>query len=64
MLHRIQLSFLQLGGGIAVGVHAEQRKFYTLLNQSEMLVLEDTSTGVRITFSFFVRSRLSNHITS
>lgn len=52
MLHHVQLSFIQLGGGIAVGINAEQKKFYTLLNTPEMLVLEGTSTGVRKTFFF------------
>ena len=54
MLHCIQLSFIQLGGGIAVGVNTEQKKFYTLLNTPEMLVLEGTSTGVRTTFFSFL----------
>ena len=30
MLHGTQLSFIQLGGGVAVGVNTEQRKYYTL----------------------------------
>ncbi|KIM49804.1 hypothetical protein M413DRAFT_21942 [Hebeloma cylindrosporum] len=42
----IALSFIQLGGGIAVGVIAEQEKFYTSLNTPKMLVLAGTSTGI------------------
>ena len=66
ILHCIQLSFIQLGGGIAVGVNAEQKKFYTLLNTPEMLVLEGVSTGVRYFFSFFFGEgfHLPNYITS
>ncbi|KIM49808.1 hypothetical protein M413DRAFT_21946 [Hebeloma cylindrosporum] len=42
----IALSFIQLGGGIAVGVYAEEKKIYTLLDTPQMLVLEGTSTGI------------------
>jgi hypothetical protein len=35
MLHGTQLSFIQLGGGIALGVHTEQGKYFTLLPQPQ-----------------------------
>ena len=38
-----QLSFIQLGGGIAFGVYAEKKKLYTLLVTPEMLVVEGTN---------------------
>jgi len=41
-----QLSIAQLGGGIGVGAHARQYKYYTLLNTPEMLLLEGLATGV------------------
>ena len=61
ILNNTQLSFIQLGGGIAIGVYAEQKKSYTLLDSPQMAVLEGTSTAVRMTT--FVCSRLSNGIT-
>ncbi|KIM49811.1 hypothetical protein M413DRAFT_21948 [Hebeloma cylindrosporum] len=40
----VALSFIQLGGGIAVGVHAQLKKFYSLLDTPQTVVLEATST--------------------
>ena len=31
MLYRTQLSFIQLGGGIAVGIQVQQTKYYSVL---------------------------------
>jgi len=41
-----QLSFIQLGGGIAFGVYAEKKKLYTLLATPEMLVIEGVNLFV------------------
>jgi len=50
MLHHTQLSFIQLGGGIAVGVYAEQKKYYSLVAITHKTAfLQGTSIGVRTT---------------
>ena len=54
-----QLSIIQLGGGLAVGIYAQREKRYTLLDTPKMLVLEGISTGVRATTCFF-SCQLSN----
>ena len=46
MLHSTQLSFIQLGGGIAMGVHAEQRKYYTLFWGARPMVFEWSAVAV------------------
>jgi hypothetical protein len=46
MLHGTQLSFIQLGGGIAVGVHTKRRKYYTLLGAPKRL----SSNGVPLPY--------------
>jgi hypothetical protein len=53
MVLHAQLSFIQLGGGIAVGVHAEEVKFYTLLNASQNVVQVGASTVVCILLQIF-----------
>jgi len=67
ILYGAQLSFIQLGGGIAVGVYAEEKKIYTLLDTPQMLVLEGASTGVRTTtsarvFSFIYYNNITPQI--
>jgi hypothetical protein len=61
MLNGIQLSFIQLGGGIAVGVYTEQRKYYTLLGGAKLMVTEWSSIAVWTTTQ--VCFQLSNDIT-
>ena len=61
MLNSTQLSFIQLGGGVAVGVYTEQRKCYTLLGGAKLMVSEWSSIAVRTTTQ--VCSQLSNNIT-
>jgi hypothetical protein len=51
MLHCTQLSFIQLGGGIAVGIKVQQTKYYSLLKAPGKVVLADTIIGVRIVTS-------------
>ena len=46
ILRGTQLSFIQLGSGIAIGVYAKQEKSYTLLDSPQMAALEGTSTAV------------------
>ena len=60
MLHRTQLSFIQLAGGIAVGVHAKQPEYSVMLHKFR--VSQTVSLGVRTTTSQ-VCFRLSNDIT-
>ena len=48
-LHCTQLSLIQLGGGIAVGVELQQTKYYSLLRTPGRVILTDTSVGVRTT---------------
>jgi len=59
-MHYKQLSFIQLGGGIAVGVHGEQKKFYSLLDAPQTVVLVGTSTVV---WTIRPSASLSNEIT-
>ena len=59
-MHYEQLSFIQLGGGIAVGVYAEQERFYSLLDAPQNVVLVGTSTVVR---TIRPSASLSNEIT-
>ena len=54
-----QLSFIQLCGGIMVGVYSEQQGY---LQASDMPVFQTTSLGVWTTASY-VYSQLSNDIT-
>ena len=49
ILHGAKLSFIQLGGGIAVGVYKEQKKYYSLLKTHEMLDRRATGLVVRTT---------------
>ena len=52
ILCHTQLSFIQLGGGIAVGVYAEQKKYYSLVAITHKTAfLQGTSIGVRATAS-------------
>jgi hypothetical protein len=46
-----KLSFIQLGGGIATGVHQHQKNLYSLTNTPEMWVSRNISLGVRTTTS-------------
>ena len=48
-LHGTKLSFIQLGGGIAMGVQQKQTKYYSLTDISEMLVHRDIGLVVRTT---------------
>jgi hypothetical protein len=61
MLRGAKLSFIQLGGGISAGAHAERMNYYTLLwgNRSTVIVL--SSTAVWTTTQAY--SQLSNDIT-
>ena len=49
ILHRTQLSFIQLGGGIVVGVEGKQKNRYSLFYTPEMRVAKDTTVAVRTT---------------
>ena len=61
MFHYAQLSFIQLAGGIAVGVHAKQNS--NLTESSELQFIQTLiSLGVRTT-ALQVCSWLSNDIT-
>jgi len=46
MLHDTQLSFIQLGGGIAVGVQAAREKYFSVLNTPDKVVFANISVGV------------------
>jgi hypothetical protein len=61
ILHGTQLSFIQLGGGIAFGVSLERKKYYTLLRDGELIAFERSTIGVWTTTQ--VCSQLSNDIT-
>ena len=41
-----QLSSIQLGGGIAVGIQAKREKYYSVLDTPEMVVFANISVGV------------------
>ncbi|KIM49810.1 hypothetical protein M413DRAFT_21947 [Hebeloma cylindrosporum] len=56
----IALSFIQLGGGIPVGVHSQQKKY---LQTTDMLALQAVSLGVRTT-PLQICSRISVNTTS
>jgi len=60
-INRTQLSFIQLGGGIAVGVQAEKAKYYSLLRTPGFVIPAYKSIGVRTTLaaSFSVISMAS-----
>jgi len=60
LLHDLQLSFIQLGGGIATGIEARQEKYYSALSSPEMLVRVNTIIGVRTTLQLC--SQLSNNM--
>ena len=58
-----QLSFVQLLGGIAVGVYAEQKKYYSLVDITHKTAfVQGTSIGVRKA-TFQVCSQIFNNIT-
>ena len=59
--HGTQLSFIQLGGGIAFGVHTKRQKYYTLLPDAKSSALGWSSLAVWTTTR--VCSQLSNDIT-
>jgi len=61
MLHDTQLSFIQLGGGIAVGVQAAREKYFSVLNTPDKVVFANISVGVWITTQ--VCSQLFNNNT-
>ena len=61
MLHRTQLSFVQLAGGIAVGIQGKQPKYNVTSNK--LHVSQTVSLSVRTT-TLRVCSQLSNDITS
>jgi hypothetical protein len=61
MLHVTQLSFIQLGAGIADGIHVEQKKYYTALWSTRPTVFQWTSIAVWTTTQ--VCSQFSNDIT-
>ena len=61
MLHRTQLSFIQLGGGIAIGVQAEQEKYYSVLDAPDIVLFANISVGVWIIPQVF--SQLFNNNT-
>ena len=42
-----QLSFIQLGGGISIGIYQQQKKFYSLTTTPDMQVRRNISIGVR-----------------
>ena len=46
MSHHTQLSSIQLGGGIAVGVQAERAKYYSVLDAPETVVVVNITVGV------------------
>jgi len=56
MLHRTQLSFIQFGGGIAVGVQAQQTKKYSML-----INLNNTLGGVSGQNSSTELPKMSHH---
>jgi hypothetical protein len=61
ILHGTQLSFIQLGGGIASGVYTERKKYYTLLGGAKLMALE--WSGIAVWTTTQVRFQLSNEIT-
>jgi hypothetical protein len=46
MLHGTQLSFIQLGGGIATGVDTERRKYYKLLEITKLTAIDWSTIAV------------------
>ena len=52
-LHGTQLSFIQLGAGMAVGVHGEQKKYYTLFWGSRAIVFKWSTLAVWTTTQYF-----------
>ena len=44
MFHGTQLSFIQLGGGIAVGIYGDEKKYYTSLGVTKMMAFKLWST--------------------
>jgi hypothetical protein len=48
-LYHTQLSFIQLGGGIALGVQGKQKNRYSLFYTPEMRAARDTTVAVRTT---------------
>jgi len=57
----MQLSFIQLGGGIATGVEARQQKYYSVLSSPERLVRVTTIIGVQTTLQL-CSQLISNNI--
>ena len=57
LLNHTKLSFIQLGGGMAVGVQMQQKKTIPLLMAPGMVIPFYTSVGVRTTLQ--VHSPLS-----
>ena len=60
MLHHVQLSFIQLGGGIAVGVQAAREKYFSVLNTPDKVVFANISVGVWITTQVCSQSSNNN----
>ena len=56
-MYHTQLSFLQLGGGIAVGIQMQEKKYYSVLLAPGRMIPFYTSIGVRTTLQ--VHSSLS-----
>ena len=46
MSYHTQLSFIQLGGGIAIGIQGEREKYYSVLNTPDIVVFSNLSVGV------------------